>query len=68
MFEKNLVLLRRFGSIINDVVRSTNGQLELCDLWKLEKMRIRLHKVEHDLIFLKNCQYYYIYYTKILDI
>ena len=52
----NFVLLRPFGSIINDVVHNSNGQLELCDLRKLEKLRIKLRKAEHDLNFLKNCQ------------
>ena len=50
----------------NDVVRRTNGQLELCDLRKLEKMKIRLREAEHNLNFLKtvdtSC------YTKILGI
>ena len=51
-----LALLRPFGSIINDVVHNSNGQLDLCDLRKLEKLRIKLRKAELDLNFLKNCQ------------
>ena len=58
----NFVLLRPFGSIINDIVRNTNGELELSDLRKLEKLRIKLRKAEHDLFFIvyifSMCIYY----------
>ena len=57
----NFVLQKPFGNIINDVGHNSNGQLELFDLGKLEKLRIRLRKTEQHIGY--TCCHYNINFT-----
>ena len=57
----NFVILRSFGNLIYDITFKYNGIVDVKQLGKWEKLRIKVKKAELDLTFLKNCQAYNVY-------
>ena len=56
-----LLLIRSFGNIIHDIAESSNQQLTVQDLRKLEKLYIRNNKAGLHVNFLRNCKNFNVY-------
>ena len=57
----NFVILRSLGNLIYDITFKYNGIVDVKQLGKWEKLRIKVKKAELDLTFLKICQAYNVY-------